>query len=164
MFFYFFSLVGVLSFESIVLWPVWCSSFSASQGVALSAGCLAIFLLSVSACDWGVRFIGLDKVILLFKTLWLNAESSVSSIADLDGVLNLLGLDEILGIWSASWASHLVWLHAASCNVCVSSVTDGNIVSISSFLNVVLWWGCSWGAGDSWSFSGSSFTGWKLFM
>jgi hypothetical protein len=124
MFFYFFSLVGVLSFESIVLWPVWCSSFSASQGVALSAGCLAIFLLSVSACDWGVRFIGLDKVILLFKTLWLNAESSVSSIADLDGVLNLLGLDEILGIWSASGAPHRLGFNTVVGVVSVANRND----------------------------------------
>ena len=140
MFFYFFSLVGVLSFESIVLWPVWCSSFSASQGVALSAGCLAIFLLSVSACDWGVRFIGLDKVILLFKTFWLNTESSVSSIADLDGVLNLLSLDEILGIWSASWASHLVWLDTSSFIISIADWDCNTSVWLSSLDERALSW------------------------
>jgi len=93
--------VGVFSLKSISFWPVWSSCFSAATSQTLSACWLAVFLLSVSACDWRVTASWeLNELILFLKSFWLLAESSVGSVADLNGVWYLISLDKILGIWS----------------------------------------------------------------
>jgi len=149
--------VSVLALESIGIWPVWSSCFGASSGQTFSAGWLAIFLLSVSACDW--RVVGLNEALFL-KRLWLNAESGVGTVADLNNVWLLLNLDKILGIWSASWVSHIVWHNASSFVItiadwnCISSVWSTLSIGASlnfhgfSFAWVVLV--VHWVAGSKW--------------
>jgi len=88
------SLVGVLSFESVLGRPVGSSSLGASGGQGLSAHWLAVFLLSVGAGHWeagAVLHSHERKVGSLWcclsgwlKGLWLNAVVGVKSIADLD--------------------------------------------------------------------------------
>ena len=112
--------MGVFALESVGLWPVWGSSFSASSGVGFSAGWLAVFLLSVGAGDWGV-INELGRCWL--KGLWLNASSGVGSVADLDGWL-LVVFEEGLGVWSGFWVSHVVWIDASLS--CVSSIANND--------------------------------------
>jgi len=136
---------------SVMLWPVWSSSFSASGSESLSAGWLAIFLLSIGAGDWGVvgwsHSVELDKVGLLGESGSLDAESGVGSVADLDGVWNLVNLNEALGIWSGMWVSHVVWLDASTC---VLSIADWDSYSSSWALSErAISWLSSLGLHDS---------------
>jgi len=101
--------VGVLSFETVSGWPVWSSSFSATNSQTLSANWLAVFLLSVSA-GWQVV---LDECLsFTFHGCSFDAVSSVESVADLDWSTGIITSDLGEKVTLSSNVLHLLWLNA----------------------------------------------------
>jgi len=132
--------VGVLSFESVLGWPVGSSSLGASGGQGLGAHWLAVFLLSVSAGHWEAGSVFHSHECKCScswyhwclsgwsQGLWLNTVVAVKPIADLDWGSSISFSHS--GVNSGKW---LDWKgvvgFACSCLVGVSSSAEWCVFS-----------------------------------